>query len=87
MGLHNTSMCHVGMNRESMKKAVLQNLAIGQQYRVKSTSATQHEGGKVVKCRLTELCKNMAVFTHKNGTTESFIYPELWIQMMNGTLV
>ena len=29
-----------------MKKAVLQNLALGQQYRIKSTSATQHEGGE-----------------------------------------
>ena len=87
MGLHKESMIHLGMNREAMKEAVLQNLAIGQQYRIKSISATPNDGGKVVKCRLSDLSRNMAVFTHKNGTTESFIYPELWIQMMDGTLV
>lgn len=85
-GIHNTSMCHVGMNREAMKEAVLQKLAIGQQYRVRSVSATTHENGKVVKCRLTDLSRNVAVFLHKNGTSESFTYQELWMQMMDGTL-
>ena len=86
MGLHNTSMCHVGMNRAAIKEAVLQKLAIGQQYRLRSVSATTHENGKEVKCRLTDISRNVAVFLHKNGTSESFTYPDLWIQMMDGTM-
>lgn len=79
-------MCHVGMNRTSMKEAVLQKLAIGQQYRLRSVSASAHENGKEVKCRLTDISRNVAVFLHKNGTSESFTYQELWIQMMDGTM-
>lgn len=79
-------MCHAGMNREEMKEAVLRNLVIGQQYRIRSVSATPNDEGKVVKCRLTDISRNMAVFLHKNGTSESFTYQDLWMQMMDGTL-
>ena len=86
MGLYNTSMCSVGMNRVAIKDAVLQKLVIGQQYRIRSVSATPNDEGKVVKCRLTDISRNMAVFLHKNGTSESFTYQDLWMQMMDGTL-
>lgn len=84
MGLHKESMVHLGMNRMAMKEAALQNLAIGQQYRLQSVSATQNDNTVTAKCQLMELCKNFAVFKHKNGYTESFTYQEIWIQMMSG---
>ena len=86
MGLHKASMCNSGTHTAAMKEAVLKKLAIGQQYRLRSVNATPNDGGMVVKCRLTDISRNMAVFVHKNGMTESFTYPELWIQMMDGTL-
>lgn len=86
MGLHRESMYHIGMNREAIKEAVLQKVAIGQQYRLKSVSATSNEGGKEVRCRLTHFSQNVAVFLHKNGTSESFTYQDLWMQMMDGTM-
>lgn len=76
-------MHYVG-NRESMKEAVLQNLAIGQKYRLQSVSATPNDNTVTAKCQLVELCRNFAVFKHKNGYTESFTYQEIWIQMMSG---
>lgn len=87
MEICNTSLYHTGIEKSAMKEAVLQKLAIGQQYKIKSVHASPLDEGKVVKCQLEELSKNVAVFRHKNGTTESFTYQELWIQMMNGTLV
>ena len=84
MGLHKESMVHLGMNRMAMKEAALQNLTIGQQYRLQSASATQNDNTVTAKCQLMELCKNFAVFKHKNGYTESFTYQEIWIQMMSG---
>lgn len=77
-----TSMRHVGMNKEAMKEAVLAKLAIGQQYYIDSV----HEGYGNVRVRLVSFSKRFAVFQHKNGTTESFTYSELWRQMMAGTL-
>ena len=85
MGLHKESMFHIGMNRDSMKEAMLQKLAIGQQYRLKSTHATPNDNPVDAKCRLVDISANVAVFKHKNGYTESFTYQELWIQLMNGT--
>lgn len=84
-GFKTTSMRHVGMSREATKETVLSKLAIGQQYRLKSTSATPDDAGKVVKCSLSELSRNVAVFLHKNGTRESFTYQELWTQILDGT--
>lgn len=81
-GISATSMRHMGMNAEAMKEAVLCNMGIGQQYRIKST----HEGYGVVKCTLVELSNKVAVFEHKNGTRESFQYSELWNQMMSGAV-
>ena len=79
------SVQYRGMDRESMKEAVMQKLAIGQQYQIKSVSATPNDNPVDTKCRLTELSRNVAVFIHKNGTSESFTYQELWMQMMAGT--
>lgn len=84
-GFKTTSMRHVGMSREATKETVLSKLAIGQQYRLRSTNATSDDRGKVVKCSLSELSRNVAVFLHKNGTTESFTYQELWTQILDGT--
>lgn len=36
MGLHNTSMRHVGMDREAAKEVVKSRMYIGQQYLLKS---------------------------------------------------
>lgn len=84
MGLHNTSVWHVGLEKIVMTEAVLKKLAIGQQYRLQSVSATPNDNTVTAKCQLVELCRNFAVFKHKNGYTESFTYQEIWIQMMSG---
>lgn len=84
MGLHSTSVWHVGIEKIVMTEAVLKKLAIGQQYRLQSVSATANDNAVTVKCRLVELCRNFAVFKHKNGYTECFTYQEIWIQMMSG---
>lgn len=87
MEIRNESMRHIGMSRDSIKEAVLQKLDIGQQYRLKSVNATPNDNPADAKCRLIELSKNAAVFLHKNGTTESFAYQDLWKQMIDGTFV
>lgn len=79
-----TSMRHIGMNREDMKKGVLSKLGIGQQYSLKSIHKDPEGNGNITKCKLVELSTHVAVFQHKNGTNESFTYPELWRQMMAG---
>lgn len=78
-----TSMRLDGMTREEMKAVVLGRLGIGQQYQLTSLHKDPEEGHSV-KCRLVELSTHVAVFQHKNGTNESFTYPELWRQMMAG---
>ena len=85
--MNSESMRHIGMNRESMKEAVLQKVGIGQKYRLKSIHATPNDNPVDAKCKLIEISANVAVFMHKNGYTESFTYQELWIQMMNGVFV
>lgn len=86
-GIHNTSMCHVGMNREAMKEAVLQKLAIGQQYRLKSMHAAKGDVPKPAICTLMEFSQNVVVFKHKNNTLESFTYQEIWTQMASGDFI
>ena len=81
-GVKATSMRHIGMNQKAIKEAVLSKLAIGQQYYVKSV----HEGYESAQCKLVDLSTKVAVFEHKNGTTESFTYSELWRQIMVGEL-
>lgn len=78
------SMKHVGMNREAMKKAVIGRLGIGQQYTLRSVNKDPDGNGHIVKCKLVELSTHVAVFRHKNGTNESFTYPEIWNQIMAG---
>ena len=79
----NEYMQHTGMNRESYREAMLNKLAIGQQYRLKSKR--EHIEKDTVRCKLTDLSRNMAVFEHKDGKKESFTYQELWSMMMEGT--
>ena len=73
-----------GITKDEMREAVLGRLGIGQQYSLKSIHKDPEGNGHIVKCKLVELCNRVAVFRHKNGTCESFTYPELWIQMMAG---
>lgn len=81
------SMIPSGMNSEAVKKAALKNLAIGQQYRLKSVNATSKDYPVFVICTLMDLSKNVAVFKHKNGMLESFTYQEIWTQMMCGDFI
>lgn len=87
MGIHNTSMRHVGMNRESAKEAVMQKLVIGQQYQLKSVNATKDEKPVAVVCELMSFGKNTAIFKHRNSTLENFTYQELWTQITKGDLI
>ena len=75
------------MKREDMKKGVLSKLGIGQQYKVKSIHKDPDGGGNITTCKLVELSTHVAVFRHKNGTNESFTYPELWRQIMAGEFI
>lgn len=87
MEIRNESMRHIGMNRDATRDAVQKKLILGQKYRLKSVNATSNDNPADAKCRLIELSKNAAVFLHKNGTTESFTYQDLWKQMIDGTFV
>lgn len=86
MGLHNTSMRHVGMNREAAKEAVQSRMYIGQQYLLKS----QHEGVEkkngFARCKLVSFSRNAAIFEHKNGTKETFTYQEICSALMDGEI-
>lgn len=89
-GFKTTSMRHIGMTRADIKEAILEKLSIGQQYRVNSLHANSDSKtsvGENVFARLVDLRRNVAVFQLKNGTTESFTYQELWMQLLEGILV
>lgn len=82
-----TSMRHVGMSREAAKEAVLTKLAIGQQYRLKSSHKDPEEKGGFARCKLTDLSRNFAVFEHKDGTKETFTYQEIYRMMMDEEII
>ena len=87
MGLHNTSMSHVGMTREAMKEAVTKKLKVGQKYQLKSVNATKDEKPVAAVCELMSFSTNSAIFKHRNGTLENLTYQELWTQIMDGDLL
>lgn len=87
MGLHNTSMSHVGMNREAVREAIQSKLVIGQKYQLKSVNATKDDKAVAAVCELMSFGKNSAIFKHRNGTLESFVYQELWTQITKGDLI
>lgn len=82
-GFKTTSMRHVGMSGEDIKKAVLSRLIVGKKYKVNS----KHYEEDTTECKLVEFSRNVVVFEHKNGTKESFTYGEVWSGMMEGTLL
>lgn len=84
-GFSTTSMRHVGMNREDIKAAVLQQLIIGQQYVLKSVNATPNDEPVDARCTLIGLSKNVAAFKHKDGTKEAFTYQDIWKMLLEGT--
>ena len=80
-----TSMRHVGMNREAIRTAVKNRLSIGQQYLVESSRDLEEDGRKAKKCRfvLESYSRNFAVFRHSGKkTVETFTYQELWQMLM-----
>lgn len=82
-----TSMRHVGMNREAARENVIQKLAIGQQYQLKSVNAAEKDSSAKAVCELMSFGKNTAIFKHRNGTLETFTYQELWTQIVDKDLI
>lgn len=74
-----------GITREAAKEAVKKKLQIGKRYLINSAHKDQ-EDGNLSKVKLTEFSTFVAVFKHKNGTRESFTYPELYRQLLAGEL-
>ena len=74
------------MKREDVKQVVLQKIVIGQQYYFKSGKdhAEDKRCNNYVTGKLMSLSKNVAVFKHRDGTTESFTYQEIWKMLLEG---
>ena len=85
MELHNTSMRHVGMNRDVLRETVQSHMTVGQSYMLKSKYETESKTG-FVRCKLVSFSKNAAVFEHKNGAKESFTYQEICSVLMSGEI-
>lgn len=81
------SMCHVGMNRDSIKEAVRQKLCLGQKYRLKSVATTTKDEPVDAVCELLSMGKNQVIFKHQNRTLEGFTYQDIWKQITDGTIV
>ncbi|MBP3677868.1 MAG: hypothetical protein J6I97_05935 [Agathobacter sp.] len=76
-----------GISHKTAKEVVQKKLCIGQQYRLKSVNATEHDKPVDAVCTLLEMGRNILIFKHRGGMREAFTYQDIWKQMQSGDFI